>query len=298
MSDARGNSRRGQGQRPGSEQRPANSAGNPAGNPSGYSPYARKEKDDLRSKIMKAKSRYEDLCDVVDGQRFRVRAEILDNSEDYITVQMGCNLPGVVTLPWAEYSSADLEIRYGSSLDLARKVKMMIRRSVERLAITLDVQSALQLRGTDAEKRLLMSSKEWKSLKERQPVQPVQPTRSVAGPLYAGGPPATGGPGYYANASAAASEEMNRRFLQLFPGDQGPARNWADSEVSSVPESSAPVPPPSQQRGTSTSSEVAHGRVSSASSVLNPGGGIPPPHIPAPKGAGPGFVPAPTTSRG
>jgi len=254
---------------------------------------------------MKAKARYEPLCDAADGQRFRVRAEILDNSEDYITVQMGCYLEGVVNLPWAEYSSADLEIRYGSQLDLARKIRTMVRRSLERLGFELDARTAMQYRGTAEETQLLMSNKEWKSLLERQPAKPVRSTRpNPPGPMAP--VPAPKAPvGYYDQQSADASRLMEEQFRKLFPGDN-PIVPWGDSEsvTDSIPQASAQVPPPSQQRGTRTPTDAAHGRSSSSAA----GGGAyhaPPPsdpgmtpRVPAPKGPGPVNIPAPTTSGG
>jgi hypothetical protein len=300
MSNARNPPRRGQGSRPDVGSGNTTNTRGPAGPP----PYARKEKDDLRSKIMKAKSRYEDLCDAVEGQRFRVRAEILENNEDYITVEMGCNLEGVIRLPWQEYASATLEIQYGSKLDLARKVKTMIRRSTERLGYQLDVRSAVALRGSAEESQLLMSNKEWKSFQERQPrgipraglhglgsnLPPVAPSAPAAPPN--GGVSLTGVPGYYAQASAEASRMMEQKFQSLFPNESGPSQQWDEVEESSSSRPGSVVPPPTQQRGSTILAESAHGR--------NGGNAVheeSPPRVPVPKGP-PVFIPAPTTNRG
>jgi hypothetical protein len=258
-------------------------------------------------------SRYGDVCDAVDGQRFRVRAEILDNHEDYITVQMGCYLEGVITLPWAEYSSATLEIQWGSRLDLARKVKTMIRRSADRLGYSITAADALRLRGSDEETHLLMSNKEWRSLNERpQAHGPLTGrNRPAAAPVQPFPPaPAAGrGSGYYAQSSAEASRVMSEQFAQMFPGEPGPAQ-WADEGTNVPSPHVSATPPPSQQRGSQDTVEAAHGRGASSSStgggaLLQPGLGNPQSHaltpmvnVPGPTGTGPGFVPAPTTSGG
>jgi hypothetical protein len=301
MSYARGNSRGFRGQRPGPRNQPApenSPATQSQGGPQGPQwPFPRKEKDDLRTKIIKAKSRYEELCDSADNQRFRVRAEILDNSEDYITVQMGCNMRGVITLPWAEYSSADLEIRFGSQLDLVRKVKMMMRRSVERLGYSLGIQDALDMRGTADADQLLMSNKEWKALSE----QPVAPAIRVQRPVAPQVPPPSGGTGYYAQSSAEASRVMNERFQALFPGDAGIAQDWASQESTDSNLRPSVLPPPTQQRGSRDDVEAAHGQKRG-----NPAGGGKNPitrtpsvvHVPSPSTGPPVSIPAPTTTGG
>jgi hypothetical protein len=309
MSNARGlNSRRGQGSRPGFNERPLvenSSAAQPQAPMGAQPPFPRKEKDDLRSKIMKAKARYEDLCDSVDGHRFRVRAEILDNREDYITVEIGCELQGVISLPWAEYSTATLEIAYGSRLDLARKVKMMIRRSPERLGYDLDVVSALAMRGTDGEAHLLMSNKDWKSLNETSPIKvgrlPVRqvapvPVSAPVAPLRA---PTSSGSGFNAQSAADARRIMEERFEQLFPGDSQ-SDDWSSPQGQQAPVYGPPaVPPPSQQRGTGVHTPTAHGRGPSQTGMGDKTRNSDHGQVPAPTGPGQVLnVPLPTTRSG
>jgi len=140
----------------------------------GVNPYPilKKDKDDLRSKILKLTEKYKSLCSSPpEGKRFRVRAEILLSGEEYLTVEMSCQVANVIQLPWAEYGSAELEIRYGSQLERLRTVLMMVRRAPGRLGkIGYNLTDAVRDLGTPTEKWLSLSGKDYdkKSSEERK----------------------------------------------------------------------------------------------------------------------------------
>lgn len=231
MSNARGNSRRTGGNASGPAT--AGAAAAPVA-PMGAA-FSRREKDDLRSKIVRIKNRYADLCDDpgLTGNRFRVRAEILPGGEDYMTVEMGCHIQGVIALDWSEYGSADLEIRFGSQLELARKLKTMVRRSSDRLGYPLDIPSAQAILGTPAESRLLMSNSEF----SRLPAAERLAARPQVGRQVVHAQPA---PSFYARQADAAASAMAQEVLlrQSQPGpsvqayaplnDGGVSLPWAD----------------------------------------------------------------------
>lgn len=125
-----------------------------------------------------------------------------------MTVEMGCHVPGVITLDWSEYGSADLEIRYGSQLELASKLKSMVRRSSDRLGYQLDIQSAQAILGTPAERRLLMSNSEFSRLPAAERL--VNRPRAVDQQAVQAQP----APGFYARQADAAASAMSTEFTR------------------------------------------------------------------------------------
>jgi len=234
MSNARENSRRSRGGtaartggRPQTNTAP--SATPPAGNPAGASPYVRKEKDGLRSRLRSLRERYEPLCSPPPvGKRFRVRAEILPDGEDLFTVELHCQLEGVINLPWAEYTSADLQIRYGSELELYESVQKAIRRAPERVGREISAYDALEAKRDHPKTiwaRLLMSSKEYKNLprEERE--------AGVGRPQ-----PAMSSGGYHQTRSDEARASMERTFRRSqVPPEDPKRRSWSDEVEDEIP---------------------------------------------------------------
>lgn len=132
-----------------------------------------------------------------------------------MTVEMGCHIPGVIALDWSEYGSADLEIRFGSQLELARKLKTMVRRSSDRLGDPLDIPSAQAILGTPAESRLLMSNTEF----SRLPAAERLANRPQVGRQPA---PVQAAPSFYARQAEAAASAMAQEVL-LRQSQSGPS---------------------------------------------------------------------------
>lgn len=191
----------------------------------GSNPYPKKDKDDIRSKILRLREKYSSLCgDAPEGHRFRVRAEILPNGEDYMTVEMGCHVDGYLTIPWAEYASTDLEIRFGSQLERISSVQIMVRRSPDRLGYALSIPQALRIPKDSADyRRLLLSNKEFSRLPAQE-----RSVRNVAPSV----PPPP--PSYYERESERARSEMNRL-----------ASDYHASTGAPIPEESRRPPHPS-----------------------------------------------------
>jgi len=219
--------------------------------------FAPKAKDTIKSHLMSLRNRYEDICDAPDahGNRFRVRAEILLSGEEYYTVEIGCVVQGVLNLPWAEYGSADLEIRFGSQIDRARSIKTMVRRSSDRLGREINIADALLLEGTDASRRLLMSNKEYSKLPAAERLGAKLP-QSSAGVL-----------GFNAQRAVNASAQMQQQLhhslnqqggVPLNPPDVPGHQNWAEetSAQATLRQSAAAPPPPTQQRGGQASGDA------------------------------------------
>jgi len=214
----------------------------PAVTTAGLFSFPRKEKDSFRSKLRELTDRYRPICsEPPSGQRFRVRGEILPDGEDYFTVEFHCKMEGVIDLPWAEYSSADLQIRYGSALGLVRQVHTAVRRAPERLGIDINVYTALKMRGKPSWDRLQMSSKDFKALprEERERVVQVETPK-----------PRTQGSsskGFYEARAASAKSEMEAEAsrptehsrVESFGSDHS-RESWSDQVEREIPLPKAP----------------------------------------------------------
>jgi len=268
---------------------------------------AKRTQDDLRSKLRKFTESYKDLCDAATGDnRFRVRAEILPNSEEYITIEMGCNVPGIIEMPWKERSSSDVEIRYGSQLERYRNVLMIIRRSNDRLGYQLDTRGAVGILGTDAAKRLLMSNKDFNKLPrdQRDPREggvPLLASRreaptSFRDSNYRGN---SGSSNYYQRASAEAAEAMAAQAASRHP------RRWSDEmdEVDPRPglqetsrQSAARAPILEQRAGTSSAAATPSSKARRDSSEEPPQERVR--AVPAPTTDGVRKAPPPSSNAG
>lgn len=122
-------------------------------------------KDDMRSRIIKLTQRYRGSATEDSSNVFRVRAEILYSGEEYYTVNFGCSIGnGLISVPWKEYPSAELEIKFGKVIERADAVQTAVRRSSDRLGRELTAEEAVSLEGTEIFRFLLKSSKDFKSL--------------------------------------------------------------------------------------------------------------------------------------
>jgi hypothetical protein len=197
-----------------------------------------------------------------------------------MTVEMGCHIEGVIALAWAEYGSAELEIRYGSQIELASKLKSMVRRSTDRLGYQLDIQGARALLGTPAERRLLMSNSEFSRLPAAERLAGRQ--RAAPQPVVQ----AQHAPGYYARSADAAASAMAAEFTRRQQGpvyDQGLAPptgggvslSWAD-------ETEFQTPLANGQPG--RSAPTPHFQNESELSLTSPDARVATPHGNAPKG--------------
>jgi len=182
-----------------------------AQNPIGFVPFAKPAKDEFRTRILDLTRRYEPLCsEIPDGKRFRVRGEILSEKEDYFTVEFHCKIPGIINLEWAEYSSADLEFRFGTQIKLVELVLTAIRRSPERLGYELTYSTALLVKKEKSAdwNRLMMPSKGYKALPREDRAQPAAKQAS---------PPVQGkksdSRSYYSNRDEEARLAMERDLL-------------------------------------------------------------------------------------
>jgi hypothetical protein len=237
-------------------------------NPMGFNPFAGKPaKDPFKSKLLELTARYKPLCgDVPEGHRFRVRGEILSDREDYFTVEFHCVMPGVINLPWAEYSSAELLIRHGPALELAEQVQKAVRRCPDRMGREITVSQAANLRVSrpDVWKRLTMSSKDYKSLpKEERTSRQGDPDERV--PL-----PRPRGEGHYERRAEEARQVMDRevrnRASAVRPAEASPDRlSWSDEVDEEIPLPSRPVRAPApfteQRAGPSSQAEDRQGNL-------------------------------------
>jgi len=211
----------------------------------------RGEVDPFRAMLLKLRARYEpSSMSPPENGRFRVRGEVLPHGENYFTVEMGCIVKGVINMPWGEYPSSELEIRWGSKLELARLVLLAVNRSQDRIGKETSPESALRIKAErpDLWKILTMSAKDYKSLPREDREQGILPVR---------GQPKKAVPqssGFYSSSSEKAKREMETISRERARNSLN-RRSWSDEVDEDIP---LPHPgqtqaPPSQQRAGSDS---------------------------------------------
>jgi len=298
---------RGRGGRAPSTRQPAGNqqATKPQGVPVVFSSQ-KPEKDAFRSKLRELAEVYKPLCNVepTGAQRFRVRGEILPHGEDYFTIEFGCKVDQIIDLPWGEYPSMELQIRYGSAIELTKLVQIAVRRSDRIGRESLSVAEALRLKRSDPHLwgRLMMSAKDFKNLPRVE-----RDAGAVAVPA------AAPGRTFYQDQANVAMQQMQtsarnsqrqesrvRDSISLEPVPRDPSRRWSD-DIEDEEESSSSPPkltkaPFTEQRAGSSLGKSGKGSLSE-SRPMDEGGRNRPP-VPTTSSSTPGrrVVPPSTTN--
>lgn len=184
---------------------------------------------------------------------------------------------------------------------LARRVKTMMRRAVERLGRDISPLEAVGLEGTEDARILLLSNKEYGKLPAAQRLGRAPPGQRVSragAPAVAG----TGGARYAPQApvshvpavSVAAPAYASVASPQMMPGPSVPVshhRSWSDevSEATLQTGHAAPGVPLSHSRTQASTDQ----RAMPATPALR---GSPPRAAPPPSTGGTGSVPAPQST--
>jgi hypothetical protein len=240
----------------------------------------------MRSRIVKLSETYRGVCDEpVGNHRFRVRAEVLLSGEEYYTIEFGCVIENLVQVPWGEYSSADLEIKFGAQVERAKHLKTMVRRSSDRLGRKISFQEALRLEGSDIGKNLLLSNKDYSNL-SREARDSIKESQAVVNPPAAQNRGSEGSKSlpYYEARAAEAKLQMQKEASK----PPSPTKRWSDSPDSSGGEEEEDNP--------SLVSKETSGAVHRTVPVPHPGKTTR--VVPAPSSAGVGGsrnIPAPST---
>jgi len=276
------------------------------------------EVDVVAAKLRRLRALYEgSATSPPEGMRFRVVAELLSTGEIAYLITIGCEIPGVVSLPWAEYSSVDLELRFKSLLNLSSEIQTAVRRAPDRLGRVIDPSEASRMRGTKEWDTLLLSGSSYGkvpaaarlAMKGLTAPAPGSTTRTPAGttrlpvaqpPVYSASPPM---PAQDWADEVNEEAELVRALPISGPKRASPPGNQAATAYS----------PPQATPGAATYAALSPGWKPAASAHNAPrlGNGLgsatmvapasstarpsPPPAVPLPQSVMPAAVPLPST---